>query len=82
MSQNDDHIGQKDQDPSRTLDAGRSLHERSDDPWAASEGSDELSPGGERSFEDHSYESGAPNEGDEPCVTSTGEAFSQLAWVS
>ncbi len=27
MSQNDDHIGQEDEDPSRTLDAGKPLYE-------------------------------------------------------
>ena len=27
MAQNDDHIGQEDENPSRTLDSGKPLHE-------------------------------------------------------
>ena len=32
MGQNEDHIGQENEDPSRTLDAGKPLYELGNDP--------------------------------------------------
>ena len=37
MGQNEDHIGQEDEDPSRTVDAGKLLYELGNDPCTGSD---------------------------------------------